>query len=176
MSSASCNQKGTTVTTANPETRIVTTLPSDREISMKRTFNAPRELVFKALIDPELVPKWWGQRNSTTIVEALDARPGGKWRFVQQAPDGAEYGFHGEFREVVPPERVTWTFEYEGMPGHVVVETMSLTESGGKTTITTNSVFDTTEERDGMIQSGMEGGANESYDRLAELLATLTAK
>jgi len=163
------------MTTANPETRIVTTLPSDREIMMTRTFTAPRELVFRALVDPELVPQWWGQRGSTTVVEALDARPGGKWRFVQQAPDGNEYGFRGEFREVTPPERIVWTFEFEGMPGHIVVETMSLTESGGKTTITTHSVFDTTEERDGMIQSGMEGGANESYDRLAELLATLTA-
>ena len=164
------------MTTANPETRIVTTLPSDREIMMTRTFTAPRELVFRALVDPELVPQWWGQRGSTTVVEALDARPGGKWRFVQQAPDGNEYGFRGEFREVTPPERIVWTFEFEGMPGHVVVETMTLTESEGKTTITTHSVFDTTEERDGMIQSGMEGGANESYDRLAELLATLTAK
>ena len=147
-----------------------------QELVITRTFDAPRELVFKALIDPELVPKWWGQRNSTTIVEALDARPGGKWRFVQQAPDGAEYGFHGEFREVVPPERVTWTFEYEGMPGHVVVETMSLTESGGKTTITTNSVFDTTEERDGMIQSGMERGVVDGYEKLDQLLAGINAQ
>jgi uncharacterized protein YndB with AHSA1/START domain len=164
------------MTTANPEVKIVTTLPSDHEIVMQRTFTAPRELVFRALTEPDLISQWWGMRTSTTVVEQLDARPGGKWRFVQQAPDGTEHGFRGEFREVTPPERIIWTFEYEGMPGHVVVETMSLAESGGKTTITTHSVFDTPEERDGMIQSGMEAGANETYDRLAELLATLTGQ
>jgi uncharacterized protein YndB with AHSA1/START domain len=164
------------MTTANPEVKIVTTLPSDREIVMQRTFAAPRELVFRALTDPELIPQWWGLRANTTVVDQFDARPGGKWRFVEHAPDGTEHGFRGEIREIVPPERFTWTFEYEGMPGHIVTDTMSLTESDGKTTITAHSVFATPEDRDGMIQAGMETGANESYDRLAELLTTLTAK
>ena len=161
------------MTTANPETRIVTTLPSEREISMVRTFTAPRELVFRALIDPELVPKWWGQRSSTTIVDTLDARPGGKWRFVQQTPDGTEYGFHGEFREVVPPERVTWTFEFEGMPGHVSLEKLTLEERDGRTLARELSSFQSVEDRDGMIASGMERGVTDSNERLAEILATL---
>ena len=87
--------------------QLTVTTPSDREIQMSRSFDAPRELVFSALIDPELVPKWWGMRNSTTVVAKLDARAGGEWRFVQTSPDGNEYGFHGEFREITPPELIT---------------------------------------------------------------------
>jgi uncharacterized protein YndB with AHSA1/START domain len=152
---------------------LTVTLPSDLEISMTRTFDAPRALVFKAFTDRELIPQWWGLRDSVTIVDKLDLRPGGEWRFVQRSPDGTEYGFHGEFREITPPDRITWTFEFEGMPGHVLVETLTFTEATGRTTITTNSVFDTVEDRDGMLKSGMEQGAAESYDRLAELLATM---
>lgn len=139
---------------------------------MVRSFDAPRDVVFKAFIDPEIVPKWWGQRNSTTMVDKLEPRAGGEWRFVQHLPDGAEYGFHGEFREGTLHELIIWTFEFEGTPGHVVVETMRFEEANGVTTITSTSVFDTVEERDGMLNSGMEAGAAESYDRLDELLAT----
>ena len=152
---------------------LVVTLPSDLEIAMSRTFDAPRALVFKAFTDPELIPNWWGQRDSITVIDKLDLRPGGEWRFVQHTPDGTEYGFHGEFREITPPERITWTFEFEGMPGHVLVETVTFTEAAGKTTISTISTFDTIEDRDGMLAAGMESGAAESYDRLAELLATM---
>ena len=151
------------------------TLPSDREIVMTRVFNAPRELVFKAHVDPTLIPQWWGLRAYTTIVDKLDARPGGAWRFIQRRADGSEEGFHGEFREIVPPARFTWTFEWEGMPGHVGMETYTFEEHAGKTTLTATSVFDTLEERDGVIASGMEAGANESADRLEELLASLQA-
>jgi uncharacterized protein YndB with AHSA1/START domain len=164
--------RSTDVTTQNQYELSVST-PSDREIQMSRSFDAPRELVFKAFIDPELVPKWWGLRSNTTVIDKLDARAGGEWRFVQKSPDGAEYGFRGEFREVTPPELLTWTFEFEGMPGHVIVETMRFAEQDGVTTITTTSVFDSIEDRDGMINSGMAAGAAESYDRLAELLDTL---
>jgi uncharacterized protein YndB with AHSA1/START domain len=151
------------------------TLPSDREIVMTRVFNAPRELVFKAHVDPTLIAQWWGLRSNTTIVDQMDARPGGKWRLVQRRPDGSEEGFRGEFREIVPPERFTWTFEWEGMPGHVGLETYTFEEHAGKTTLTATSVFNTLEERDGVIASGMEAGANESADRLEELLASLQA-
>jgi uncharacterized protein YndB with AHSA1/START domain len=89
---------------------------------------------------------------------------------VHRGPDGEEYGFHGEFREIVPPERITWTFEFEGFPGQVSVETLTLEEHDGKTTITATSVFDSVEARDAMIDSGMESGAAESYDRLDEYL------
>lgn len=159
------------MSTANPYQLTVST-PSDREIQTSRSFDAPREIVFGAHVDPELVPKWWGFRTHTTVVDKLDARAGGEWRFVGTAPDGTEYGFHGEFREVTPPELITWTFEYEGMPGHVTVETMRFSEQDGTTTITVTSVFDSVEERDGMLNA-MEPGAAETYDRLAELLATL---
>ena len=98
----------------------------------------------------------------------------GAWRFVQRTPDGAEHGFFGEFREIVPPERFTWTFEYEGMPGHILVETISFEEHDGVTTLSSTSVFDTVEERDGMLQIGMADGAAESLDRLEALLATLS--
>ena len=151
------------------------TLPSEREIVMTRVFNAPRELVFKAHVDPTLIAQWWGLRGNTTIVDQLDARPGGKWRFVQRRLDGSEEGFRGEFREIVPPERFTWTFEWEGLPGHVGLEKYTFEEHAGQTTLTTMSVFDAPEDRDGVIASGMEGGANESADRLEELLASLPA-
>jgi uncharacterized protein YndB with AHSA1/START domain len=151
------------------------TLPSDRQIVMTRVFNAPRELVFKAHVDPALISQWWGLRSHTTIVDQLDARPGGKWRFVQRGADGREEGFRGEFREVVPPERFTWTFEWEGMPGHIGLETATFEEHAGQTTLTWTSNFNTVEERDGVLASGMEGGANESADRLEELLVSLQA-
>jgi uncharacterized protein YndB with AHSA1/START domain len=143
------------------------TLPSDREIVMSRVFDAPRELVFKAHTDATLIPQWWGP---TTTVDKLDLRPGGAWRFVQRGQDGSENGFRGEFREIVPPERFVWTFEWEGMPGHILVETLTFEDLGGKTRLTTHSLFDSVEERDGMLKSGMETGANESWNRLAALL------
>jgi uncharacterized protein YndB with AHSA1/START domain len=129
--------------------------------------------VFKVLTDPNAVPQWWGPRILTTTVEKMDVRPGGIWRFVQRDPDGNEYAFHGEYREIVPPERTVSTFEFEGMPGHVVIETMTLEEHDGKTTLTETSLFESMEDRDGMLNSGMEAGASEGMDRLAELLHTM---
>src|SRR5207249_9669617 len=100
-------------------------------------------------------------------------RPGGKWRIVHRGPDGDEDGFHGEFREIVRPERIVWTFEWEGMPGHVSVDTLTLEEHEGKTTVIATSAFDSVEDRDGMLGSGLESGAAESYDRLDEYLEVL---
>jgi uncharacterized protein YndB with AHSA1/START domain len=147
------------------------TLPSEREIVMTRVFDAPRDLVFKAVTDPTMIPQWWGPRRLTTTVDQLDLRPGGVWRFVQHDAEGNEYAFHGVYQEIVPPERIVQTFEWEGLPGHVSVETMTLEAHDGKTTMTARSVFATAEDRDGMLQSGMEEGARETWDRLAELLA-----
>jgi uncharacterized protein YndB with AHSA1/START domain len=147
------------------------TLPSEREIVMTRVFDAPRDLVFKAVTDPTMIPQWWGPRRLTTTVDQLDLRPGGGWRFVQHDAEGNEYAFHGVYQEIVPPERIVQTFEWEGLPGHVSVETMTLEAHDGKTTMTARSVFATAEDRDGMLQSGMEEGARETWDRLAELLA-----
>lgn len=155
-------QTGTTFTTS-----------SDREIGMRRVFNAPRELVWAAYTEPKHVANWWGLRGATTIVDKLDVRPGGEWRYIQRGPDGTEYAFHGEYKEVVPPSKLVSTFEFEGMPGHVVTDSTTFEEEDGKTTVTVLSLFATVEDRDGMIASGMEVGANESWDRLEELLATL---
>ena len=158
---------------ATTGTRLKTTLPSNLEIMLTREFDAPRELVFKAFTDPELIPRWWGLRNSTTIVNTMEVRPGGAWRYISRGQNGEEYAFRGEYLEVVPPERIVQTFEFEPMPGHIVTDSATFEERDGKTILTSTSTFDTKEERDGMIETGMEGGAAESYDRLEELLATL---
>ncbi len=149
------------------------TTPSDLEVGMSRTFNAPLALVWAAYTESQHVAQWWGQRGSTTIVDKLDLRPGGEWRFVQRTPDGTEYGFRGEYREIVPRERLVSTFEFEGMPGHIVVDNATFAEQDGKTIVDVISTFASKEDRDGMLQSGMTEGANESWDRLEELLATL---
>jgi uncharacterized protein YndB with AHSA1/START domain len=154
--------------------KLSVTTPSDLEIVLTRSFDAPRELVFEAHTKPEHIKRWWGPRAFDMPVCEMDFRPGGAWRYVHWA-DGEEYAFHGEYLEIVPPEKIVWTFEFEGMPGHVATETMTLTERDGKTTITTHSLYPSREDRDAMLQSGMEEGASESYDRLAELLAELQA-
>jgi uncharacterized protein YndB with AHSA1/START domain len=138
---------------------------------MTRTFDAPRELVFKTMNDPALIPQWWGPSYLTTTVEEMDVRPGGKWRYVQRAPDGGEHAFHGVYHEIKAPERVVCTFEYEGTPGHVLLETIRLEEADGKTKMIDQSVFQSVEDRDGMVQAGMESGATEMMDRLEGLLA-----
>ena len=152
---------------------LTVTTPSDREIVLTRVFDAPRDLVFRAYTDPKAIPQWWGPRNLTTRVDKMDVRPGGAWRFVQRDADGNEFAFNGVYREITPPERVVSTFEFEGMPGHIAVETMTLEEHDGRPTLTTTSVFASVEDRDGMLQSGMESGAAETMDRLAELVETL---
>jgi uncharacterized protein YndB with AHSA1/START domain len=150
------------------------TTPSDREIRLEREFDAPRDRVFAAYTDPELIPEWWGPHGTTTVVDQMDVRPGGSWRFMQESGDGEPTAFRGTYREVTPPERLVQTFEWEGMPGHVAVETTVFEDLGDRTRVTTTSLFHTTEERDGMLASGMETGANETYARLDELLARLS--
>ena len=147
------------------------TTPTDREIHVERVFEAPRDRVFAVFTDPDLIPEWWGPRDTTTVVDQMDVRPGGSWRFVIRNSDGSETGFRGTYREITPPERVVQTFEWEGMPGYVSVETATFEDLGDCTKVTTTSLFHTTEERDGMLESGMERGLNESYARLDELLA-----
>ena len=151
------------------------TTPTDREIHVERVFDAPRDMVFAVYTDPELIPEWWGPRNGTTIVDQMDVRNGGSWRFVMRAADGSENGFRGTYREVTPPERIVQTFEWEGMPGHVSVEIATFEDLGDRTKVTTVSLFHTPEERDGMLASGMESGLNETYARLDELLASLSS-
>ncbi|UGS38062.1 SRPBCC family protein [Capillimicrobium parvum] len=156
--------------------RTLVTTPGDRDIHIERIFDAPRDRVFATYTDPELIPEWWGPRGTTTIVDVMDVRTGGSWRFVTRGEDGSETGFRGTYREVTPPERIVQTFEWEGMPGHVSVESATFEElDDGRTRVVTTSVFHTTEERDGMVGSGMEGGLRETYERLDELLARLAA-
>ena len=149
-------------------------MPSDTEIVMTREFNAPRKLVFEAHSKPEHLKRWWGLREHTMPVCEMDFRPGGAWHFVSREVDGQEYGFRGEFREIVPPEKIVWTFEFEGMPGHISVETVTFEERDGKTILTASSAYASKEDRDGMASSGMEAGARETWDRLAEYLATMS--
>ena len=145
--------------------------PGTKEMVITRSFDAPRELVFKAHTDPNWIAQWWGPRIYTTIVDKLELRPGGSWRILNRDKDGNEYGFHGTFREIVPSERITWTFEFEGMPGHVTVETVTFEDVGsGTTKVTARAVYDSVGDRDGMLQSGMEEGLDDSYRRLDELL------
>jgi len=156
---------------------LTVTLPSDREVVLEREFDAPRNLVFEAFSKPEHVGRWWGQAGSTMSTCEMDFRPGGAWRFVEQAADGNEYGFHGEYREIVRPDRIVWTFEWEGLPGHISVDTLVFQEieqaERRRTRITSTTVFASVEDRDGMVQSGMAQGASESYERLAKYLQTL---
>jgi uncharacterized protein YndB with AHSA1/START domain len=142
-----------------------------QDIVITRVFEAPRELVFKTFTDPAAIPNWWGPRRISTKVDAMEVRPGGRWRFVQRDSDGSEYAFHGVYHEVVAPERVVSTFEFEGVPGHVMLETVTFEDLQGKTRVTTRSVFQSVEDRDAAVQSGMELGATESWERMAELLA-----
>lgn len=146
------------------------TFPSNREIVMERVFDAPREIVFKVCTDPNLVPRWWGPRRYTTTIDKDDVRPGGTWRYISRDSEGNEYAFNGVYREIVPAKRVVRTFEFEGMPGHVSVETATFEEQEGRTKLRVAALFQTVEDRDGMLNSGMEEGASESWDRLAELL------
>lgn len=149
----------------------ITAEPGKQEIVLRRIYDAPREQVFRAYTDPALIPNWWGPRKYATIVDRLDAKPGGLWRFLNRDAEGKEYAFHGVYHEVRAPERLVSTFEFEGAPGKVSLETLTLEASGGKTLLTDRSVFQSVADRDEMLKDGMEEGASETMDRLAELLA-----
>jgi uncharacterized protein YndB with AHSA1/START domain len=150
--------------------------PGKQELLITREFDAPRELVFKAFMDPKLLPQWWGPRYLSTEVDKMDVRPGGQWRFINRDTEGKEYAFHGVYHEIFAPERIIDTFEFEGLPetGHVTLETMKLEElPGGRTRLLSQSVFQSVADRDGMLQSNMEEGVNDTYNRLEELLEKL---
>ncbi|MFL5909648.1 MAG: SRPBCC family protein [Gaiellaceae bacterium] len=161
--------------TAAQKTATVTT-PSDREIKVERVFDAPRDSVFAAWTDPALIPEWWGPHGTTTSVDYMDVRTGGRWRFVMRNTDGSESGFQGAFREVTPPERIVQTFEWEPMAGRVSVETTTFEDLGEQTKVTTVSIFHTTSERDSMLESGVEWGLNQTYERFDEVLERLSER
>jgi len=153
----------------------VTAEPGVPQVFTERTFDAPRDLVFRAFIEPDLLVRWLGPRQYTMTIDRFDARDGGSYRYVHSDDAGNAFGFHGVFHGEPSPDGFVQTFEFEGAPGHVSMDTLSLEERDGKTTVRTNSVFQSVEARDAMVQSGMAEGMNDGYDRLEELLATLVA-
>ncbi len=153
---------------------VLTAEVGKQEVTLTRVFDAPRELVFKTFSDPRLVPEWWGPGYLTTTVERMELRPGGAWQFIQREPEGDVYAFQGFYHQILPPERMVYTFEFEGTPGHILLETVTFEElPGGKTRITDQSVFQSVEDRDGMLAEGMEAGAIETMERLAALVEKL---
>ena len=145
--------------------------PDTGELTYTRVFDAPRELVFKAYTDPKLFAQWWGPRRHENKIEKFDSRPGGEWHVIQKGEDGSEFGFRGVNHDVVAPERICQTFEFLGVPGHVALQTATFEALGNKTKVTAHMVFQSVMDRDGMVAAGMRDGADESMERLAELLA-----
>lgn len=142
-------------------------------VDIRRDFDAPRDLVWRAWTEPELLKQWLGPAKYEMIVDEYDVRDGGRWRYLQRAADGGEHGFHGVFHGEPSPDNFVQTFEYEGAPGHVSLDKLVLEERDGRTTAWMHSVFQSVEARDAMIESGMEGGMNEGFDRLDSLLGRL---
>jgi uncharacterized protein YndB with AHSA1/START domain len=149
------------------------TLPADDQILITREFDAPRHLVYKAWTTPELVKRWWsGKRGEVTLAE-IDLRVGGMWRYVMVATGGFEVAFHGEYREIVPNERLVSTEVYEGMPDAQALDTLTFTEVDGRTTLTMLVQHTSKEDRDAHINSGMEGGMQEAMDLLEQVAVSL---
>ena len=154
----------------------ITAEPGKQELFITREFDAPRELVFRAYTDPEIYAQWLGPKGLTTTFDVFEPVSGGKYRFIQKDQDGNEFSFHGVTHEVFAPERIIGTFEFDGLPemGHVILETTRFEAlPGNRTRITSQSVFQSVADRDGMVQSGMEQGVVEGYERLDEILAKM---
>jgi uncharacterized protein YndB with AHSA1/START domain len=152
------------------------TLPADDQIKVVREFDAPANLVYRAVTEPELVKRWWGAQRGAMTVAEIDLRVGGKWRYVMDASNGQEVGFHGEFREIVPNQRIVQTEAYEGIPDpdeSANVNTMTLVEADGRTTMEVLIQCVNKESRDMQIASGMEEGMQESYDDLEDVAKSL---
>jgi uncharacterized protein YndB with AHSA1/START domain len=162
----------TTHTVENMKKKHTLTTPTDRSIHVERVYDAPRSRVWRAMTDPKLVAQWWGRGNKLDVVTFEPVR-GGHWRFVEHS-DGQTHGFEGRFGEVTPESKVVQTFEWDGMPAHTILETIELHDLGdGRTKVVNTSLFFTAADRDGMLQSGMEGGMAESHAALDRLLATM---
>ena len=159
-------------TLSNRHGSAVITLPSDTEILITRVFDAPAELIFKAWTTPELIKRWWGFDSSEWLVCEIDARVGGKWRYVIRDSD-MEVGFHGEIRELDAPHRMVSTEVFEGFPDAGSVNTMTLDDVNGVTTMTTLIQHESQEHRDMQLASGMEGGMQVSYNRLEDVARSL---
>ena len=152
------------------------TLPTDEQILITRDFDAPKHLVFKAFTTPELVKQWWHANRGEMTVAEIDLRPGGKWRYVAVADGGMEVGFHGEYREIVPNERVVSTEAYEGIPdpdANATLNTATFTEADGRTTLTIRVEAPSKEVRDAIIESGMEDGLQDALALLEQTASSL---
>lgn len=144
--------------------------PGKQETTITRILEAKRELAFQAYTDPILIPQWWGPSYLTTTIDKMVISPGGMWRFIQHDEVGNEFAFHGVFHTVQPPEKVIYTFEFEGMPGHVMLEIVTFEDQNDQTMMTDHTVFQSVADRDEMLSMGMEAGATETMDRFAELV------
>jgi uncharacterized protein YndB with AHSA1/START domain len=152
------------------------TLPTDTQILITREFDAPKHLVYRAWTTPELVKRWWHANRGEVTLAEIDLRVGGMWRYVSRSEDGFEVGFHGQYREIVPNERLVTTEVYEGIPDadeHAALDTLTLTESDGRTTLTVLVEHPTKEGRDAHINSGMEAGMQDAMDLLEEVAVSL---
>lgn len=154
-------------------TTEVTAEPGVPFVDISREFDAPRELLYRAWTEPELLVQWLGPRRLTMIVDEYDVRDGGRWRYVHRDEDGTDYGFHGVFHGTPSVDGMVQTFEFEGAPGHVSLDALTFEERGGRTLVRTHSVFQSVEDRDAMIAAGMEGGLDEGFERLDAVLASL---
>ena len=157
----------------------ITAEPGKQEIIVSREFNAPRGVVFKAFTDPKLYKEWIGPRGFETEIDVFESKDGGSWRYIQKDLEGNQFAFHGVNHEVLPPERIIGTFEFEGLSeaGHVILQAVYLESlPDNRTRMTNINVFLNVEDRDGMIQSGMEEGVIDSYNRLDELLEKMKDK
>ena len=160
-------------TTKQAPNRASVTVAGDRDVRVERVFHASRDRVWRAYTEPALVAQWWGRGHRMTI-ERMELERGGHWRYVEHAADGTNHGFEGRYREVKRPERIERTFEWDGMPGHVMVETSTFEDLGdGRTRVVITLLFHTRDDRDGMVGMDMEGGMNQSFAALDRLLATL---
>jgi len=141
------------------------------EVAMDRVFDAPAAALWKAFTDPQFIVQWWGPRNMTTTIDKMDVKEGGQWRYIQRDPQGKDYAFHGVYEEIEEPRLLSNTFNFEGIPGnHEMYETVTLEEINGQTRAASTAHYANLEDLDGMLHSGMESGAVESWDRLAELV------
>ena len=153
-------------------TTKVTAEPGVPFIDITREFDAPRELVFRAHTDPELLTQWLGG-NFEMVVDRFELRDGGTWRYIHRDGEGNEYAFHGVFHGMPTSDRMVQTFEFEGAPGHVALDTLTLEERDGRTIVRIHSVHQSVEGRDAMVAGGMETGLDAGYRRLDELIARL---
>jgi uncharacterized protein YndB with AHSA1/START domain len=153
---------------SNPTT--ITANPGEQVVDIERVIDAPLADVYRAYTEADLIAKWIGPRGYDTVVSIFDVRDGGQWAFSQSSSDGLQFAFHGSFHSVQPLESIVQTFEFEGAPGHVSLERVTFEDGGNATTVRVHAVYQTVEDRDAMIASGMAMGVTEGYERLDELL------